>query len=308
MSEYIGKKCLICGKTFTDKDEIVVCPECGTPYHRACYDKVGKCINTELHETHSSWKAEQYKDSKDSTETTKCPTCGTENPKTALFCTKCGIPLNGNKASGQQFNNNIPPFQNINDMMSFTSVKINDDTDIDGIKAKDFNDYVGKNNFYYLTNFIRFAKSKSKFSLNFTSFFFPELYFFYRKMNLIGSLFFVLRFIIMFFSITLLSSVGTFDGTALENLLTNIKLPDSSLNFLATLLNFATYATGFAASFFANFLYYKKAKKDINEINNLGIDSSDKTELIKKRGGTSLLAMIIAAVLPSILILIISYI
>lgn len=35
--DYRGQHCPICGKEFCDGDDIVVCPECGTPYHRECY-------------------------------------------------------------------------------------------------------------------------------------------------------------------------------------------------------------------------------------------------------------------------------
>ena len=41
MSDYIGAKCIVCEKEFTKDDEIVVCPDCGTPYHKACYLKEG---------------------------------------------------------------------------------------------------------------------------------------------------------------------------------------------------------------------------------------------------------------------------
>ena len=44
MANYTGK-CFSCGEVFKDGDDIVVCPECGTPYHRECYLKEGKCIN-----------------------------------------------------------------------------------------------------------------------------------------------------------------------------------------------------------------------------------------------------------------------
>ena len=36
MIDYTGLECPICGEKFTAQDDIVVCPECGAPYHRAC--------------------------------------------------------------------------------------------------------------------------------------------------------------------------------------------------------------------------------------------------------------------------------
>ena len=55
MEEYIGQACLHCGKAFTAEDDIVSCPECGTPYHRACWKETGRCINDTLHEKGESW-------------------------------------------------------------------------------------------------------------------------------------------------------------------------------------------------------------------------------------------------------------
>ena len=47
--DYRGQHCPICGKEFCDGDDIVVCPECGTPYHRECYKTAGHCVNCLLY-------------------------------------------------------------------------------------------------------------------------------------------------------------------------------------------------------------------------------------------------------------------
>lgn len=41
--------CPVCQKVFEPGDDIVVCPECGTPHHRECYKQLGKCANAALH-------------------------------------------------------------------------------------------------------------------------------------------------------------------------------------------------------------------------------------------------------------------
>ena len=65
---------------FNDSDDIVVCPECGTPYHRDCYKQVGECINTELHDNGISWsqkKRDEEKTAYEAKEIDKvCPRCG----------------------------------------------------------------------------------------------------------------------------------------------------------------------------------------------------------------------------------------
>ena len=49
MPSYENEKCPVCGEKFKDGDDIVTCPECGTPHHRECYKKIGHCINEDKH-------------------------------------------------------------------------------------------------------------------------------------------------------------------------------------------------------------------------------------------------------------------
>lgn len=51
MPNYQEYACPVCKKQFQKGDDIVTCPECGTPHHRECYDLVGNCVNKGLHET-----------------------------------------------------------------------------------------------------------------------------------------------------------------------------------------------------------------------------------------------------------------
>ena len=48
MPKYYGCPCEGCGKPLTLQDDIVVCPDCGAPYHRVCYEKLGQCIHLSL--------------------------------------------------------------------------------------------------------------------------------------------------------------------------------------------------------------------------------------------------------------------
>lgn len=65
--DYRGQHCPICGKEFCDGDDIVVCPECGTPYHRECYKTAGHCVNEERHGENFEWKPETAPHAKEKT-------------------------------------------------------------------------------------------------------------------------------------------------------------------------------------------------------------------------------------------------
>ena len=46
---YTGVQCPVCFEVFDDSSDVVVCPECGTPHHRECYEKNGGCVNAAKH-------------------------------------------------------------------------------------------------------------------------------------------------------------------------------------------------------------------------------------------------------------------
>ena len=47
--DYIGTNCPVCEEAFKQGDDIVVCPECGTPHHRHCYESVNHCVFQDKH-------------------------------------------------------------------------------------------------------------------------------------------------------------------------------------------------------------------------------------------------------------------
>ena len=56
MIDYTGMPCPVCGKRFVKGDDIVVCPRCGAPYHRACFEEKGDCIFQDLHSAGETWQ------------------------------------------------------------------------------------------------------------------------------------------------------------------------------------------------------------------------------------------------------------
>ena len=89
MSNYTGSTCPVCHKPFTPTDDIVVCPDCGTPYHRACWPADGVCVNAARHGAGFEWKPDNAEDDGQ----LACPNCGARNPAGTHFCSHCGVPL-----------------------------------------------------------------------------------------------------------------------------------------------------------------------------------------------------------------------
>ena len=102
MQNYISEKCPVCGKEFCRDDDIVVCPDCGTPHHRECYKQLGHCANEEKHgsfewsesfSTGNMSGAAEPQSVPAGTEAAICPYCGTKNPAGGRYCVNCGAPL-----------------------------------------------------------------------------------------------------------------------------------------------------------------------------------------------------------------------
>ncbi len=119
-------RCQSCKQVFTPQDDIVICPHCGAPYHRACYQKEGQCV---YHDKHTqgfeytppqaaapngppspppggqtaggpaaAWQAPPPAGGagfaqKTAGGGTVCPNCRTINEQSHIFCESCGYPL-----------------------------------------------------------------------------------------------------------------------------------------------------------------------------------------------------------------------
>lgn len=94
---YNNEICNGCGRKFSEGDDIVTCPECGTPQHRECWLKEHKCVNEHLHEEGFEWKPKHSSEEKNeeikSVRKRPCPFCGHENPVDAKECENCSQPF-----------------------------------------------------------------------------------------------------------------------------------------------------------------------------------------------------------------------
>ena len=311
MMNYNGSKCIVCGMDFEESDDIVVCPDCGTPYHRDCYKQAGKCINTELHSEGISWHQKKIDKEKALEEAEAvnekiCPRCGFINGSEQNFCSRCGLPLNSGEDSqhfndggsqnvfpnfgpmGQGFGGQGGQYQNGQPFNPFLGgfVTIEDDTDIDGITARDIADYVGSNKFYFLTQFMKFAKMKIKRSFNFCAFLFPEYYYFYRKMLGHGFFFLTFKIVMSVFMQSILMNVDISSEMTTMQIFEKISM-SPIWSGIFTVLTLLSLVFSIISGMFSNFWYFKKTKHDIGAIDQTAQSQTQRRDTIVKRGGTS---------------------
>jgi len=180
MTKYENQTCEVCGLKFDKDDDIVVCPDCGTPHHRHCWMDNGHCINAGKHGTDYEWKPEVKEIPAGAV---VCPDCGTQLAAGTLFCENCGKPVNRQQPSqayttpggGRIEVHTIPPYG-----MGFNSPALAGE--IDEVPVKDIAAYIGPNAHYYLQKFRKLEKNKKAITINFTAFFFRPIWFLYRKM------------------------------------------------------------------------------------------------------------------------------
>lgn len=198
---YTGMKCPVCGKTFKPDDDIVVCPECGAPYHRECYLKAGKCIFSDKHGMPgSAWKPpeeEAQQNANGQAGTVRCPRCGAMNQEKALFCQHCGLPLGenhdgnnntGNRGCQQPFGQEQQPFgQGGQPFFVDPLGGVNPNETIDNIPVGEVAKFVQNGTQYYIPVFMNLKKfSRNRF--NFSAFLLPGIWMLYRKMYKVGAM------------------------------------------------------------------------------------------------------------------------
>lgn len=95
MREFEGKICDCCKEPFGAEDEIVVCPECGTPIHRKCWD--GHCPNEDKHASGYDWEAEHRRVEQPAAAVRAeevCAICGLPlSAEETVVCPECGTPM-----------------------------------------------------------------------------------------------------------------------------------------------------------------------------------------------------------------------
>ena len=188
-----NKQCQICKGYLFEEDDVVICPTCGAPHHRDCWNTVGHCGVEEFHGTDKQYDKIDLTSDGHGDETAKdnnthiCPRCRRmSHAKDAEFCPYCGQPYNNNinHAGAGGFVNSIPMFDPYGGLPK--------DTTIDGVTVENIANFVGSNSARYINKFSSLSKNK-KGSWNWAAFLFPAGWCFARKMIPQGILYLVLQ-------------------------------------------------------------------------------------------------------------------
>ena len=308
MTRYTGNHCPVCEQAFTDTDDIVVCPDCGTPYHRDCWKKVGACMHRSEHAAGFEWQPEIGPEAVKAAHEATCPNCGTRNTPGAARCSHCGCPLprsEADSADAAKTEEQVPIYARDPSAVNNRSAapgphietysadreggiyrrEIGPEDTIDGIKAKDWAAYVGRSPMYYLMQFFRMSITNRKAAVCLSAFLFGPAYLFYRKMWKEGLLTAILTIVL---SIpTFIEIISVFNPSLLG------AMPLGWLPAAVNVCAVASWALNIILGLFAVSWYRREAKKNIDRIYADYPDGEARTDALLQKGGTNLLAALL---------------
>ena len=295
--KYKNYKCPVCSNQFNEEDDIVVCPECGTPHHRECYIQNGKCANADKHGTDEPIEVE-FVDVEDDEEIIS------------------HTDENVNKAENEQ--------QIVQDIFNEINSG-NKDYMLNGKHVSFYEAAIGKNQKFYIPHFMVMDKTKKSISWNIGGFFVPLAWCLYRKMYSFAAIILALYILLIGtigFSImsneefvNAVNECAEEDPNFYENILlyntkdSNVSLTEKQMKFnklvneykpprMVQIMTYViTYGVRIIMGIYATNLYYKKLTKNIEKVDKLDISPDMKRSVLFRKCGT----------LPFILVAIIGF-
>ncbi len=305
MDRYLGTKCPYCKKEFQPGEDVVVCPDCGTPHHRACWKEHGACAHQSRHGVYE-WKSElpsqiALPDQND----VRCPNCGAPVAADARFCPSCGTTFGGADPAGRPSffggayageagrPGGIP--------LSAEARSFGEEEPIGDFRAKEYAAFVGKNQRYFLPRFKLFSEGRHN-SFNVAAFLFGYPYLFYRKMYGLGAAVFLLTLLldIPSFTVSFVSfQQALIDADVLSGAI--FAAPDAGLlSTLSLVGGVLIWGVKACLLFFVDRYYYRFCTTGIHSLREIYRDGGFYEAGLLRKGGTSLAAAILSVILIAI--------
>lgn len=305
---YSGKICDGCREPLENGDDIVVCPVCGTPQHRSCYEKNHKCVNEYLHSTGFVWTDPD--EGKQRTEAEQAAREEQSQPDQRPFV----------QATPQSM-----------ESVFMRGVLYDPKDDIGGATVGEAADYIQNSAPRYISKFMKQKKKNGKISWNWAAFFFAPYWFFYRKLYKAGAVFLALSVALTLVTSSRVEKIlptyekwlsvssklydinGNTEKTSTEKEQTredlraeSMKLIKEMLPTLLAVLTVRRCIPNIIAALIANYLFKKKMLKVISLAHDASTEPNTVKYTIMRNGGVAIIMPIIAIMvdnyLPSLLL------
>ncbi len=294
-SEFKGLSCARCKSYLFEEDDVVFCPVCGAPHHRACYNALGHCALEELHGTENEYsrkKAEPEEESENSSsaDTVKCQMCGEEYDASFNRCNKCGAP-NISRITG------FPQFDFLGGVPNGLDLG-------DGVTADEAKQFVLSNTHRYIPKFAKLNKSRKK-SWNWLAFITPSGWLLSRKMYKSGIIAIVLTVISTILSYPFYSAINVSETTVIATTVDMLKMFNEAgpvAIFMLILSLALDAAIRLIPAFFGDYWYKNYVISSIKKIEKSG---EEKNEAFRKKGGVSFILLMLGIFIPNFIVRII---
>ncbi len=293
--DYKNEICPVCAGIFEDGDDIVVCPECGTPHHRACWAINNRCANEVLHSDGFEWHKKETQNPESSfVQNESQQTSGEENPQ-------------GN--TGTPFVMPDISFEDMNEdrfeSLCMSGINADKNDNLDGMRIGDIAVYIQQNARHYINKFIK----HKGISFNWAALIFSPAWFFYRKLYKAGAIFLAVTVAVSLFTYPMASSLVKEQDEILSLISTDengeelsrdeiYKAVSENPEYMTRMTSYLKRGSVFLAAnvlphiiaaLCANEIYKRKIRKELEIINSTTEDRSLRQALIVQRGRVSFL-------------------
>lgn len=321
---YLNENCPACGQQFTAQDDVVVCPDCGAPHHRACWNEKGACAFADAHRDGFAWQAapaRQEPEPQAAEGGVRCPRCGEPCSADTLVCPTCGnrfgaIPEGAAYAFNEDF--------------FMRGVDAQPNADLGGITAKEAAIFVQQRAGTYVRKFQKQKEKDKKVGWNWAAFLFSPFWFFYRKTYKAGALFMGIWMVLCVFlsvpmarvenqTMQVVTQYLTIDETTTPETLSQelagldaaaqqaVQQALSRSGAAMLLFAAALFVPNFFAAMFADSLYKKKVLKDVQSMRDFSQNEQTFKMLALRRGGVSVFGLLGCYFLLSVFLNVVFY-
>lgn len=278
MFKYENCICPYCGEPLLETEDLAVCPDCGTPHHRACYKEHGQCANYDKHSAGFEWLPPVRENpdpaQQQPADMVACMNCGALSAAGLRFCDQCGAPLGyprpAEAEGAAQQDPSMLPY--------ILEEAIRSDQKMDGFSIKDWIVYIASNVGYYLYCFKVQDNSGRKFSFTWSAMLFPTAYFLYRK---------VWGAAVAAFGAGLLMRIPAFVTIYLLPLGINLGFTTAFWNNATNLFSLLSIAINFCWGMFAVYLYRRSAVRKMTSLRNNCGSEQEFSARLRTIGGPS---------------------
>ena len=312
--DYKGHLCPVCNKAFEKGDDVVVCPVCGTPHHRDCYDELGHCFNLNRHRENYDYGRE-CEVNEEYSEDVVCAFCGAKNPADSKYCNACGKAVGGNYDASHNSqphvdNSSYPQGGFGTPFVMDPLGGVNPDEDLgSGVKAGEAAKFVKATTPYFIPQFKQ-LKDRGRTRFSFVGFIFSGGWMLYRKMYKLGAVFTALLALLTFADLYIsvchkeaVETIGKLYNEMLTNMTANygfnvygalgdffvsLSAEELAICIASVVISFLMILIRVLCGIFGNRWYYKHTVKTVSKIKNSSATPHEADTTLNTKGGVNI--------------------